>query len=124
MITWLERKKYERGSIKTIQTEVWQIEHSSSDMIEEAFQLNVTFWGTRGSIPSPGKYTVKYGGNTTCVELNLNNNAMIIFDAGTGIKNLGQKIIKNGGPKEINLFFTHSHWDHIHGFSVCACLCR
>ena len=63
-------------------------------MPEEVEQLEVEFWGTRGSIPSPGKNTVKYGGNATCVELILNDNTLIVFDAGTGIKNLGQKIIK------------------------------
>ena len=59
-----------------------------------------------------------FGGNTTCVELVLNDNTLVIFDAGTGIKNLGQKIIKNGSPKEIHLFFTHSHWDHVQGFPL------
>lgn len=87
-------------------------------MHEEILQLNLKFWGTRGSIPSPGKNTIKYGGNTTCVEVSLNDNTMVIFDSGTGIKNLGQKIIKNGGPKEIHLFFTHSHWDHVQGFPL------
>jgi len=80
--------------------------------------LNLKFWGTRGSIPSPGKKTIKYGGNTTCVELSLIDNTMVVFDSGTGIKNLGQKIIKNGSPKEIHLFFTHSHWDHVQGFPL------
>jgi len=80
--------------------------------------LNLKFWGTRGSIPSPSKNTIKYGGNTTCVELILNDNTMVIFDSGTGIKNLGQKIIKNGSPKEMHLFFTHSHWDHVQGFPL------
>ena len=87
-------------------------------MQEEVEQLEIKFWGTRGSIPSPGKNTVKYGGNTTCVELILNDNTLVIFDAGTGIKNLGQKIIKNGNPKKMRIFFTHSHWDHIQGFPL------
>lgn len=74
------------------------------------------FWGTRGSIPSPGMNTVKYGGNTTCVELTLDDNTLIIFDAGTGIRKLGNKIIQNNSNGTIHLFLTHSHWDHIQGF--------
>ena len=78
--------------------------------------MKLRFWGTRGSIPSPGKNTVKYGGNTTCVELILDDGTMIIFDAGTGIRKLGDKIIQNSSNGAINLFLTHSHWDHIQGF--------
>lgn len=74
------------------------------------------FWGTRGSIPSPGPDTVKYGGNTTCVELRLNDGTVIVFDAGTGIRNLGLEIVKKRQNHQINLFLSHSHWDHIQGF--------
>ncbi|MFX0136704.1 MAG: MBL fold metallo-hydrolase [Candidatus Hodarchaeota archaeon] len=74
------------------------------------------FWGTRGSIPSPGPDTVKYGGNTTCVELRLNDGTVIVFDAGTGIRNLGLEIVKKRQDHQINLFLSHSHWDHIQGF--------
>lgn len=75
----------------------------------------ITFWGTRGSIPVPGKDTIKYGGNTTCVTLERENDFFIILDAGTGIKKAGGYILKKK-IKEINLFLTHSHWDHIQGF--------
>lgn len=75
----------------------------------------ITFWGTRGSIPVPGKDTVKYGGNTTCISLEIKNGTFIIIDAGTGIKKTGSYLLKKG-VKEISLFLTHSHWDHIQGF--------
>ncbi len=78
--------------------------------------LKLRFWGTRGSIPSPGPETVKYGGNTTCVELLLNDGTLILFDAGTGIRNFGTEYLKSNGNHHINLFLTHSHWDHIQGF--------
>lgn len=78
--------------------------------------MTLRFWGTRGSIPSPGKNTIKYGGNTTCVELILDDGTIIIFDAGTGIRKLGNKIVQNNSNGAIHLFLTHSHWDHIQGF--------
>lgn len=84
--------------------------------IRGGIDLKLRFWGTRGSIPSPGPDTIKYGGNTTCLELRLEDNTLIIFDAGTGIRNLGSKIIENNHDKQINLFLSHSHWDHIQGF--------
>ncbi|MEK6566842.1 MAG: MBL fold metallo-hydrolase, partial [Bacteroidota bacterium] len=51
--------------------------------------MKLTFWGVRGSIPTPGKHTVRYGGNTPSLELRLDDDKLIIFDAGTGIRNLG-----------------------------------
>jgi len=80
--------------------------------------LKVRFWGTRGSIPSPGQNTIKYGGNTTCLELELGDGTLIIFDAGTGITRLGQKIVSEQKHNVIHLFFSHSHWDHIQGFPL------
>jgi phosphoribosyl 1,2-cyclic phosphodiesterase len=78
--------------------------------------LKLRFWGTRGSIPSPGISTVKYGGNTTCLELILDDGTLVIFDAGTGIRKLGNQIIQSNFNGTIHLFLTHSHWDHIQGF--------
>lgn len=78
--------------------------------------MKLRFWGTRGSIPSPGIDTVKYGGNTTCLELILDDKSFVIFDAGTGIRRLGNLIIENGLNGVIHMFLTHSHWDHIQGF--------
>ncbi len=60
--------------------------------------------------------TAKYGGNTTCIELKLDDNTLVIFDAGTGIRKLGNKIIQDHSDGTIHLFLTHSHWDHIQGF--------
>ncbi|NOZ61504.1 MAG: MBL fold metallo-hydrolase [Calditrichaeota bacterium] len=82
--------------------------------------MKVTFWGTRGSIPSPGQETIHYGGNTTCLEIELSDGTLLVFDAGTGIKKLGQHIVSNSRVGKINIFFTHSHWDHIQGFPLFA----
>ncbi len=77
--------------------------------------MNVKFWGTRGSIPTPGKNTVKYGGNTTCLEIVFNSGRKIIIDAGSGIRLIVKEILSEY-KNEISLFLTHSHWDHIQGF--------
>ena len=76
--------------------------------------IYVDFWGVRGSVPSPGPTTNRYGGNTSCVSITADNK-ILILDAGTGIRNLGSAII--GQPElEIFVVVTHSHWDHIQGF--------
>lgn len=76
----------------------------------------VRFWGVRGSIPTPGPRTRRYGGNTSCVEVRVDDNLMI-FDAGTGMRELGVHLLK-ARQKEltIHLFLSHPHWDHIQGF--------
>jgi phosphoribosyl 1,2-cyclic phosphodiesterase len=71
-------------------------------------------WGTRGSIPSPGHHTARYGGNTTCFEVQLGEQRLI-FDAGSGIRLLGLDLLENGGDYH-HIFLTHFHWDHIQGF--------
>lgn len=76
--------------------------------------FTVNFWGVRGSIASPGERTVRYGGNTPCVEICVAGQRLI-FDGGTGIRVLGQSLMQKL-PVEAHLFFTHSHWDHIQGF--------
>jgi phosphoribosyl 1,2-cyclic phosphodiesterase len=78
--------------------------------------MRLTFWGTRGSIPSPGRETVRYGGNTPCLELRLANDELIILDAGTGIKNLGEALAARNEPVDTHLLISHPHWDHIQGF--------
>lgn len=76
--------------------------------------MKVKFWGVRGSIASPGPHTVRYGGNTTCIEIRTDNNELIILDAGTGIFPLSQTLLAEL-PVQANVFITHSHWDHIQG---------
>ncbi|RYG70002.1 MBL fold metallo-hydrolase, partial [bacterium] len=76
--------------------------------------MQVTFWGVRGSIPTPGPATAEIGGNTSCVEVRLGS-AIVIFDGGTGLRILGQKLLKEM-PLTAHIFFSHVHWDHIQGF--------
>lgn len=76
--------------------------------------MQLKFWGVRGSIPSPGPQTVKYGGNTTCLELRSDAGARIILDAGSGVRALGLELAA-AMPVACSLFITHTHWDHIHG---------
>jgi phosphoribosyl 1,2-cyclic phosphodiesterase len=78
--------------------------------------MRIKFWGTRGSISTPGKQTVRYGGNTPCIELRLANDDLIILDAGTGIRNLGETLIEKGESLKAFLLISHPHWDHIQGF--------
>jgi phosphoribosyl 1,2-cyclic phosphodiesterase len=77
-------------------------------------QFLVRFWGVRGSIACPGTRTVKYGGNTSCIEM-LVGGHRLIFDGGTGLRELGLELLSDM-PLEASMFFTHSHWDHIQGF--------
>ncbi len=77
-------------------------------------QFKIHFWGVRGSIACPGSATLRYGGNTPCVEM-LVGDRRLIFDAGTGIYVLGQSLLPQL-PVSGHLFFSHSHWDHIQGF--------
>ena len=80
-------------------------------------QPYIKFWGVRGSNPTPDTNKIKYGGDTSCVEIRTAHNDNIILDMGTGIRNLGQKIINDPSySKEINIFLSHYHWDHIMGF--------
>jgi phosphoribosyl 1,2-cyclic phosphodiesterase len=76
--------------------------------------MHITFWGVRGSIPTPGPNTVHFGGNTSCVELRAGK-AILIFDGGTGLRMLGKKLLREM-PLTAHMFFSHVHWDHIQGF--------
>jgi len=76
--------------------------------------MKIKFWGVRGSISSPGPHTIRYGGNTTCIEVRTDNNELIILDGGTGIFPLSQTLLKEL-PVDVNILNTHSHWDHIQG---------
>jgi phosphoribosyl 1,2-cyclic phosphodiesterase len=77
--------------------------------------MKLSFWGTRGSIAVPGPDTLRYGGNTTCLCLEIEGQPPLILDAGTGIRALGLRLAQ-GGPRRINLLVTHLHWDHLLGF--------
>jgi len=76
----------------------------------------IRFWGVRGSIPAPGPGTVRYGGNTSCVEIRADGQ-IIILDAGTGLRLLGRHLLAEAKeqPLELTLLLTHTHWDHIQG---------
>jgi phosphoribosyl 1,2-cyclic phosphodiesterase len=78
--------------------------------------MRVTFWGTRGSVPTPGPTTVRYGGNTACVAVETNGGTSFIFDSGTGIRELGLHLARKGAPISAHLMLGHTHWDHISGF--------
>ena len=83
-------------------------------MSESKQQFKLNFWGVRGSIPCTGAETVRYGGNTPCIEM-VAGGERLIFDGGTGLRVLGQSLMGQL-PVEAHMFFTHSHWDHIQGF--------
>ena len=77
--------------------------------------MKVTFYGVRGSVPTPGPSTVRYGGNTSCVAVRLADDTLVVFDAGTGARVLGDELASRALPDPIHFFITHSHWDHIFG---------
>ena len=75
----------------------------------------LTFWGVRGSIPAPGLHTITFGGNTSCVSVDYREH-VIIFDAGSGLRQLGLVLMARDTPPITgSLFLTHTHWDHIQG---------
>ncbi|MEE9542231.1 MAG: MBL fold metallo-hydrolase, partial [Thermodesulfobacteriota bacterium] len=73
-------------------------------------------WGSRGSISVSGKDFLKYGGDTTCLEVVSNENDLVILDAGTGIRVLGNRLVADNDKRVINILLTHAHWDHLAGF--------
>jgi glyoxylase-like metal-dependent hydrolase (beta-lactamase superfamily II) len=77
-------------------------------------RMRITFWGVRGSIPTPGRDTAEIGGNTSCVEVRAGK-LVLVLDGGTGLRLLGQKLLKEL-PLTAHIFFSHVHWDHIQGF--------
>jgi len=77
--------------------------------------MQIRCWGSRGSIPVSGKSVIKYGGDTTCLEIRSKNDDIIIIDAGTGIRRLGNQLLDEG-RHTYHFIFTHGHWDHVMGF--------
>ena len=85
--------------------------------METGHKLQLRFWGARGSTPAPGKDKLVYGGNTPCVEIRTASNQVLVFDAGSGIRELGNQLAAEfaGRDLSLHLFLTHFHWDHIQG---------
>ena len=107
LIQLLERYASGSGSEVKVAAPASELDHPTK----------LKFWGVRGSIPTPGAETVFYGGNTSCVEVRVNGQ-IIILDAGTGIRRLGLSLNAEfkDQPINLNLLITHTHWDHIQGF--------
>jgi phosphoribosyl 1,2-cyclic phosphodiesterase len=81
---------------------------------EASVPFEVRFWGVRGSIPSPGPRTQRYGGNTPCVEMRCGDE-LLIFDLGTGVRELGDALVATGQPVRGSIFLSHYHYDHLQG---------
>ena len=83
--------------------------------------MHVQFWGTRGSLAKPGPTTLRYGGNTPCVEVRTADRTLIVLDCGTGAHGLGLALVASAEqPVRGHLLITHTHWDHIQGFPFFA----
>ncbi len=77
--------------------------------------IKIKFWGVRGSIPTPGPRTTRYGGNTSCLEISFPDKPLMIVDAGSGIRELGKDLLTRQHPIQAYIFLSHFHWDHIQG---------
>jgi phosphoribosyl 1,2-cyclic phosphodiesterase len=82
--------------------------------------MKVRFYGVRGSVPTPGAKTVRYGGNTVCVDLRLADGTVLVLDGGTGLRELGNDLLREKHNAPIHLLLTHLHWDHILGIPFFA----
>jgi len=83
-------------------------------------EFHLRFWGSRGTLPVPGRRSLRYGGNTSCVSLSFPSGGLFIFDAGTGIKELGDELMRSAERVHAKIFISHPHWDHINGFPFFA----
>jgi phosphoribosyl 1,2-cyclic phosphodiesterase len=81
--------------------------------------FTIRFWGVRGSLPCPGPATKRYGGNTPCIEVRCDGR-LLILDAGTGLRELGDALVEEGGTLDADLFLTHCHYDHVIGIPFFA----
>ena len=81
--------------------------------------MRVRIWGCRGSVATPGPLTVRCGGNTSCIEISLDDGTVFVLDAGTGIRELGNELVEHG-VKQVNLLLTHLHLDHLEGLRFFA----
>jgi len=81
--------------------------------------MRLTIWGCRGSVPTPGPGTFRYGGNTSCVEVSLEDGTILVLDAGTGIRALGFDLLERGA-RRVHLLLTHLHLDHLEGLRFFA----
>lgn len=81
--------------------------------------FSIRFWGVRGSLPCPGPATKRYGGNTPCIEVRCDGR-LLILDAGTGLRELGDALVEQGGPIDGDIFLTHCHYDHVIGIPFFA----
>lgn len=82
--------------------------------------MHVTFYGVRGSVPAPGPQTARYGGNTSCVEVKLSDGTTLALDAGTGLRSLGNTLVREGREGQVHLLLSHTHWDHVLGLPFFA----
>ena len=82
--------------------------------------MQIRFWGTRGSIAQPGPATLRYGGNTSCIEVRAADGTLIVVDCGTGAHALGKQLAASPEPVHGSLLIGHTHWDHIQGFPFFA----
>jgi phosphoribosyl 1,2-cyclic phosphodiesterase len=82
--------------------------------------MNVKIWGSRGSVPAPGPETARYGGNTSCVQITLDDGRVLVLDAGTGIRGLGMALATSSKPVRVEILLTHLHLDHIQGLMFFA----
>jgi len=83
-------------------------------------EFHLRFWGSRGTLPVPGRRSLRYGGNTSCVSLSFPSGGLFVFDAGTGIKELGDELMRSAERVHAKIFISHPHWDHINGFPFFA----
>jgi len=90
--------------------------------MDDSFRLQLKFWGVRGSIPTPQPENLGFGGNTTCIEIRLPNNEIVVIDGGTGLRYLGMSLMREFAHQKLSLcvLMTHFHWDHIQGIPFFA----